>query len=88
MPNQNYTSDNEILDFADDNNCVVMSKDSDFVDSFYLQNRPKKLLLISTGNIKNSDLKTLLSSHLNKLIALFDEFDFIELTNEQIVIHQ
>lgn len=88
MPNQNYTSDNEILDFANDNNCVVMSKDSDFVDSFYLQNRPKKLLLISTGNIKNSDLKTLLSNHLNELIALFDEFDFIELTNEQIIIHQ
>lgn len=65
-----------------------MSKDSDFVDSFYLQNRPKKLLLISTDNIKNSDLKTLLSNHLNELIALFDEFDFIELTNEQILVHQ
>lgn len=41
MPNQNQTTDNQILDFADLNDCVVMTKDADFVDSFYLQNRPK-----------------------------------------------
>lgn len=60
MPNQNQTTDSEILDFANQYDCIVMTKDADFVDSFYVQNRPNKLLLISTGNIKNSELKALL----------------------------
>lgn len=88
MPNQNQTTDNEILDFADEYNAIVMSKDADFVDSFYLQNRPKKLLLISTGNIKNSELKQLLTNHLTEVIDCFKDFNFIELTNHQIIIHQ
>lgn len=88
MPNKNQTTDSQILDFADTHNAIVMTKDADFVDSFYLQNRPKKLLLISTGNIKNSELKQLLADNLAQIVNLFDEFDFIELTNQQIVIHQ
>lgn len=52
IPNQNQTKDSEILDFADGHDYVVMTKDADFVDSFYVQNRPKKLLLVSIGNIK------------------------------------
>lgn len=44
MPNQNQTTDNQILDFAENNDGVVMTKDADFVNSFYLQGRPKKII--------------------------------------------
>lgn len=88
MPNKNQTTDSQILDFADMHNAIVMTKDADFVDSFYLQNRPKKLFLVSTGNIKNSELKLLLTNHLKEILTFFEEFNFIELTSSQIIVHQ
>jgi predicted nuclease of predicted toxin-antitoxin system len=38
---------------------VVVTKDSDFVNSFLLSRRPRKLLLVSTGNIGNAELEAL-----------------------------
>ncbi len=35
---------------------IVMTKNADFVDSFWLKHELYKLLLISTGNIKNAEL--------------------------------
>jgi predicted nuclease of predicted toxin-antitoxin system len=55
LPQPNRTDDNDIMQFADIHNCIVMTKDSDFVDAFYLQHRPQKLWLLSTGNISNRD---------------------------------
>ena len=57
---ENATADAALLDYSEKNNCVITTKDSDFSTSFWLQNRPNKLLLISTGNIGNAELETLL----------------------------
>ena len=48
--------DTELLDLADQLNRIIISKDADFYDSFILSGRPKKLLLITTGNISNQEL--------------------------------
>ena len=56
LPNKNKTSDNEIIDFAMAVDLVVVTKDADFVDAFYLRGQPKHLMLVSTGNINNKDL--------------------------------
>ncbi len=34
----------------------VVSKDSEFLDNYILDGSPRKLLLVSTGNIKNQNL--------------------------------
>lgn len=64
-----------------------MTKDADFVNSFWLQDQPWKLMLISTGNIRNDDLKALFLSNLKKIEAAFEQARFIELTRESIIIH-
>ena len=43
LPQQNQTGDTEIMQFADAHDCIVVTKDADFVDAFYLQHRPQKL---------------------------------------------
>lgn len=43
LPDQNRTGDSEVMHFADTHDCIVTTKDSDFVDAFYLQHRPQKL---------------------------------------------
>jgi len=76
-----------LLDNAEQNNCVITTKDSDFSSSFWLQNRPGKLLLISTGNIKNAELETLLIANFEQMITALTENRYVELTQEHVIVH-
>lgn len=57
LPAKNKSPDRVILDIAQAEDRIVVSKDTDFYKSFFVIGKPKKLLLVSTGNIKNSELK-------------------------------
>lgn len=87
LPHQNQTDDHEIMQYADANDCVVISKDADFVDAFYLQQTPHKLWLISTGNISNLDLERLILANLSTIVTLFANHRFIELSRTDIIVH-
>jgi predicted nuclease of predicted toxin-antitoxin system len=63
LPDRNRTSDEIINDLSARDLRVVVTKDTDFVDSFLLSNRPYKLLLIATGNIGNANLEDLFGSN-------------------------
>lgn len=56
LPKQNATSDTAINDISVEQGRVVITKDADFVDSFLTIQKPLKLLLVYTGNIKNTEL--------------------------------
>ncbi len=45
MPEQNRTTDQQILAFAEEHDCIVMTKDADFVDSYHLYNKPNKAII-------------------------------------------
>ncbi len=62
-------------------------KNSDFVNSFILDRRPCKLLLTSTGNIRNAELEALPLSNLEKIAEGFDSFDYIELNQRALIFH-
>ncbi|HLA10304.1 MAG TPA: DUF5615 family PIN-like protein [Pyrinomonadaceae bacterium] len=66
---------------------MLVTKDADFVESFIVRREPRKLLLISTGNISNKNLEAILSANLNRLIEGFDTFDFIELNRINVIFH-
>lgn len=87
LPEGNATPDSALLDYSEQNNCVVTTKDSDFSTSFWLQNRPNKLLLISTGNIKNAELEVLLVANFGELISALTENRYVELTREHVIVH-
>ena len=87
LPKQNRTDDYEIMLFADMHNCIVVTKDSDFVDTFYLQHRPDRLWLLSTGNISNRDLEDLIRNNLDQAIKLFQQYRFIELSRTNLIVH-
>lgn len=87
LPDENRTTDAAILDLADRGARVVITKDADFVNSFYLSRRPEKLLLISTGNIANVQLAGLLLPNLDAIVAAFAAADFVELTRTSLITH-
>ena len=66
---------------------MVVTKDSDFVESFLLRREPWKLLLVSTGNISNDELVNLFRMNIDQLADAFKSFDFIELNQTSLVFH-
>jgi predicted nuclease of predicted toxin-antitoxin system len=88
LPQQNSTSDTQINDISVQQERIVITKDSDFVDSFLTINKPYKLLLITTGNLKNSKLEELFVNHLSTLINLFEQHRYLELSRNVIIVHQ
>ena len=87
LPLGNRTPDSVINELSVREGYVVVTKDADFVNSFHLHHRPYKLLLVSTGNISNSELGSLLMSNLENISAQFDNFDFIEINRKAIIFH-
>lgn len=87
LPEGNATEDMAILQYSDENDCVITTKDSDFTTSFWLHNRPNKLLLISTGNISNKELEVLLAANFDQIIADLSNNRFIELSRDHVIVH-
>ncbi len=86
LPNANRTSDKQVNDVADREQRVVVTKDSDFVDSHLLHGRPAKLLLVSTGNISNRDLEALFVPLIQDIVREFQTHAFLELGQAGILV--
>ena len=59
LPQGNRTPDTALGELSVRDHAVVVTKDADFVNTFTVQRVPHKLLLVSTGNIKNVALEAL-----------------------------
>ena len=88
LPQQNATSDSQINNISIQQERIVITKDSDFVDSFMTIQKPLKLLLVTTGNIKNSELEQIFTNNLSMLVNLFQSHDYIEISRDNIIVHQ
>ena len=88
LPQQNATSDSAINDISIEQERVVITKDADFVDSFLTIQKPSKLLLVSTGNIRNSELEEIFKNNLSTLVNLLQNNDYVEINREEIIVHQ
>jgi len=80
-----YTSDKDICSYADLNDMIVITKDSDFRDSFFIKQTPKKLVKINLGNISNQELIKILSENIVAIQKLNSKaFFLIEIDKELI----
>jgi hypothetical protein len=66
---------------------ALITKDADFVDTFLTIQQPYKLLLVSTGNIKNSELEAVFAKNLPQIVNLLDQHDYIEIDRDTIITH-
>ncbi len=87
LPAGNRTTDEEINRRPVEEERVVITKDADFVDALLVRGLPYKLLLISTGNIRNSDLERLLLDALPVLETGLQNHRFVELDREAVRVH-
>ena len=65
------TSDSEISQYADENKLIVITKDADFRNRFFLQKKPQRLIKISLGNISNEELISLFDKNLDRIKTIY-----------------
>ena len=88
LPQGNRTPDAVLNEIAFREERIVVSKDGDFVESLLVTGQPFRLLLISTGNISNLDLETLVRTNLPAIEASFAGSRFVELGRESLIVHE
>jgi predicted nuclease of predicted toxin-antitoxin system len=55
LPGKSETTDQSICSYADNEGCILITKDLDFIDSYYLKVSPKKIVKINLGNIVTNE---------------------------------
>ena len=88
LPAGNRTDDRTIIELADAQHRIVVSKDRDFRDSHAVSGAPQRLLIVATGNITNTALLALFERHLGTIEAAFAETALVELRAETMVVHR
>ncbi|TVP47784.1 MAG: hypothetical protein EA341_12035 [Mongoliibacter sp.] len=82
------TSDSEINEYCHQNNCILITKDSDFYDSFILLKKPPKLILVKLGNQKIRELRSYFRKNRELIESLISKHSLIILTPESIKVIQ
>lgn len=67
-------------------NRVVITKDSDFFDTYLIKRQPYKLLYVTTGNLRNRPLLDLFRASLPQLINVLELSAVVELNQRTIKI--
>ncbi len=84
LPAGNRTTDQVINELSVAERSVVISKDTDFYYSHLLGERPWKLVLVRTGNIRTRELKALFEKHLPALLVGLASSSLIELDCDEL----
>ena len=85
MPNRNATDDKEINELSIKEKRIVISKDSDFYDSYTANREPYRLLYLTTGNIRNKELLEIFNNNIKKIITEFTNSYVIEVNRTSII---
>ena len=88
LSSKEQTRDSIIRAIVQKEKRILITKDSDFENSFYLQHSPKKLLIITTGNITNKALYALIINNIDQIVKMFKLYDLIEVDNYGIIGHE
>jgi len=86
---KNNTSDKEIIEIAEAQARIVITKDSDFIQFRIIHGKPQKILMVTTGNIINKVLIQLFETNFPTIRQLFENGKkVIEIDNENITVHE
>ena len=70
-PEGHLLKDREIREKAIAEDRIIVTKDSDFFDFFFVKGPPPKILLLKVGNCTNRELRATVERNLNEIIHLF-----------------
>jgi predicted nuclease of predicted toxin-antitoxin system len=87
LPMANRTTDAAIIELAEMEDRVIVTKDDDFVRSRLVFGKPKRLLLVATGNITNMALEQVIRKNLSNIVTALGENGYVEIGRDRLVCH-
>jgi len=87
LPKGTKTKDRDINLLSIRENRIVITRDHDFIDSYFSSSRPYKLLFISDFNQKEAQILSYLDMNIMEIDRLFQSFGLIELKEGEIIKH-
>ncbi|GAB3700846.1 hypothetical protein GCM10027592_28230 [Spirosoma flavus] len=82
------TPDSAICHYADQHNYIVITKDADFRNTYFLKKTPRKLIRICLGNLTNDSLVSLFESQLALIEKLnLEESFYLEIGPSSVLIY-
>lgn len=85
LTRKNSTSDQQIIDIAQVQERVVITKDEDFLESQMINSIPEKLILVKTGNIHNKQLIHIFELNLNVILEMIERSSLVVIHKEEII---
>ncbi len=83
------STDQDICAYADEYEYTVISKDSDFKNSHFIENTPARLIKVNLGNLSTRQLISILETHLDWIVELFESKPrCIEIYTDRIEVHE
>ena len=66
-------SDQDVWEYARQNDCIIVTKDADFGEIGLLRGFPQKVIWIRRGNCSTRDIEALLRENLDTIMALSND---------------
>lgn len=85
LPKSNRTQDIEINEISIAQKRIVISKDSDFYNSYLQKVEPYKLIYITVGNVSNSNLIKIFEKNYLKIFEEIQLNSVVEITRTSII---
>lgn len=88
LPAGNRSTDRTVAEAADADDRVLITKDGDFRDSHRLRALPRRLLIVTTGNIGNDQLLGLFAVHLSLIVSALESASMVELGADSVEVFE
>lgn len=88
LPEGNRSKDRAVAEAADADERVLVTKDGDFRDGHRLRGSPRRLLIVTTGNIHNDELLRLINANLELVVSVLESARMVELGQEGVEVFE
>ena len=86
FPEGHLLQDADIAKIATEENRIIVTKDSDFPDSFFLKGAPPRIIHLRLGNLRNRELTAFLETRWSMIQDLLDQDSkMLVLSQEQLI---
>ncbi len=79
---QSRTPDEMLISISVDENRIIISKDSDFVDAVRISKTLQQLVYVTTGNIKNKELIAIFENQISYIVQLLQNHAIVEVSQK------
>jgi predicted nuclease of predicted toxin-antitoxin system len=86
LPKKNLTSDQTINKLSVEEKLILVTKDTDFFHSYLINKEPYKLVFVTVGNMKLSDVLKFFTLHIPEIITLISTNGMLEVNKEGVKI--